>query len=229
MAENYHALTTGEVLALFSTSKQGLSEEKAKARLQEFGLNELQKEKRSNAFFLFVGQFRNALSILLIFAGVLSLFTSDKLEAIAIFSILFINSTLGFIQEYRAEKAMEALEKISAPSARVLRDGKQRKIPARDLVPGDIIMLEAGDIVLTQSNPQHIVRLIILSRKVYRKMLQNLFWAVGYNVVAIPAAAGLFIPLGFRLTPAVGALLMSLSSVIVVINAMTLRKAKLNI
>ncbi|HZX44408.1 MAG TPA: HAD-IC family P-type ATPase, partial [Candidatus Nanoarchaeia archaeon] len=151
MAENYHALTTGEVLALFSTSKQGLSEEKAKARLQEFGLNELQKEKRSNAFFLFVGQFRNALSILLIFAGVLSLFTSDKLEAIAIFSILFINSTLGFIQEYRAEKAMEALEKISAPSARVLRDGKQRKIPARDLVPGDIIMLEAGDIVPADS------------------------------------------------------------------------------
>src|SRR3989338_3829804 len=161
MAENYHALTTGEVLALFSTSKQGLSEEKAKARLQEFGLNELQKEKRSNAFFLFVGQFRNALSILLIFAGVLSLFTSDKLEAIAIFSILFINSTLGFIQEYRAEKAMEALEKISAPSARVLRDGKQRKIPARDLVPGDIIMLEAGDIVPADSRLLDVVSMYI--------------------------------------------------------------------
>ena len=94
---------------------------------------------------------------------------------------------------------------------------------------GTDVAVEAGDIVLTQSNPQHIVRLIILSRKVYRKMVENLFWAVGYNVLAIPAAAGLFIPLGFRLTPAVGALLMSLSSVIVVINAMTLRKAKLQV
>jgi Cu2+-exporting ATPase len=94
---------------------------------------------------------------------------------------------------------------------------------------GTDVAVEAGDIILTQSNPQHLVRLIILARKVYRKMLENLFWAVGYNVLAIPAAAGLFIPLGFRLTPAVGALLMSASSVIVVINAMTLRKTKLQV
>lgn len=94
---------------------------------------------------------------------------------------------------------------------------------------GTDVAVEAGDIVLTQSNPQHIVRLIILSRIVYAKMIQNLWWALGYNIVAIPAAAGLFIPLGFRLTPAVGALLMSMSSVIVVINAMTLKKAKLEI
>jgi len=94
---------------------------------------------------------------------------------------------------------------------------------------GTDVAVEAGDIILTQSNPQHIVRLIVLSRKVYKKMVENLFWAVGYNVLAIPAAAGLFIPFGFRLTPAVGALLMSMSSVIVVINAMTLRKVKLEI
>lgn len=94
---------------------------------------------------------------------------------------------------------------------------------------GTDVAVEAGDIILTQSNPQHLVRLIILSRKVYRKMVENLFWAVSYNVIAIPAAAGLFIPIGFQLTPAVGALLMSMSSVIVVINAMTLRNAKLQV
>jgi len=94
---------------------------------------------------------------------------------------------------------------------------------------GTDVAVEAGDIVLTQSNPQHLVRLIILSRKVYRKMVENLFWAVGYNVLAIPAAAGLFIPFGFRLTPAVGALLMSMSSVIVVINAISLRNVKLTV
>jgi len=94
---------------------------------------------------------------------------------------------------------------------------------------GTDVAIEAGDIILTQSNPQHIVRLIVLSRKVYAKMLQNLWWALGYNTLAIPAAAGLFIPFGFRLSPAVGALLMSMSSVIVVVNAMTLRKAKLEV
>ena len=94
---------------------------------------------------------------------------------------------------------------------------------------GTDVAVEAGDIVLTQSNPQHIVRLVVLSRKVYSKMVQNLWWALGYNILDIPAAAGLFIPLGFRLTPAVGALLMSMSSVVVVINALTLRKAKLEV
>lgn len=94
---------------------------------------------------------------------------------------------------------------------------------------GTDVAVEAGDIILTQSNPQHLVRLIVLSRKVYRKMVENLIWATGYNVLAIPAAAGLFIPLGFMLTPAVGAILMSLSSVIVVINALTLRKTKLHV
>lgn len=92
---------------------------------------------------------------------------------------------------------------------------------------GTDVAVEAGDVVLTQSNPEHLVRLIVLARKVYRKMVENLFWAVGYNVVAIPAAAGLFIPVGIRLTPAVGALLMSLSSVVVVINALQLKKVKL--
>ncbi len=94
---------------------------------------------------------------------------------------------------------------------------------------GTDVAVEAGDIILTQSNPQHLVRLIVLSRKVYKKMVENLIWATGYNVLAIPAAAGLFIPFGFRLSPAVGALLMSFSSVIVVANAMTLRKARLTV
>lgn len=94
---------------------------------------------------------------------------------------------------------------------------------------GTDVAVEAGDIILTQSNPQHIVRLIILARKVYSKMVQNLLWATGYNVLVIPAAAGLFVPWGLTLTPAFGAILMSLSSVLVVVNALTLRKAKLEI
>jgi len=92
---------------------------------------------------------------------------------------------------------------------------------------GTDVAVEAGDVILVESNPQDVVSFIKLSKKVYAKMIQNLWWALGYNVLAIPAAAGLFIPLGFRLTPAVGALLMSLSSVIVVINAFTLQRAEI--
>lgn len=93
---------------------------------------------------------------------------------------------------------------------------------------GTDVAVEAGDVVLTSSNPENVVSFIKLSRKVYSKMVQNLYWALGYNVLAIPAAAGAFIPFGFRLTPAVGAFLMSMSSVIVVANALTLRKARMN-
>lgn len=93
---------------------------------------------------------------------------------------------------------------------------------------GTDVAVEAGDVVLTRSNPEDVVRLITLSKKVYRKMVENLIWATGYNVLAIPAAAGLFYPLGFVLRPAIGALLMALSSVIVVINALTLRNVKLS-
>ncbi|HUX80827.1 MAG TPA: heavy metal translocating P-type ATPase [Candidatus Paceibacterota bacterium] len=92
---------------------------------------------------------------------------------------------------------------------------------------GTDVAVEAGDVVLTRSNPSDVVRLIILARAVYRKMLQNLWWALGYNALAIPAAAGVFAVWGFFLRPEIGALLMSLSTVIVVVNAMSLRRLNL--
>ncbi|MDZ4229312.1 MAG: copper-translocating P-type ATPase [Patescibacteria group bacterium] len=92
---------------------------------------------------------------------------------------------------------------------------------------GTDVAVEAGDVVLTRSNPEDISRLIVLARKVYRKMIENLIWALGYNALAIPAAAGVFIPWGIQLKPEFGAILMSLSSVIVVINAMSLRQVNL--
>jgi P-type Cu2+ transporter len=92
---------------------------------------------------------------------------------------------------------------------------------------GTDIAVEAGDVVLIRNNPQDIVRLLILSRKVYSKMIQNLIWALGYNIVAIPMAAGVFATFGFFLRPEIGALFMSLSTVIVVANAMMLKKVDL--
>ncbi len=92
---------------------------------------------------------------------------------------------------------------------------------------GTDVAVESGDVVLMRSNPLDIVRLIVLSRAVYKKMVQNLVWALGYNIVAIPAAAGVFAVWGFFLRPEIGALLMSLSTVIVVANAMLLKRIKL--
>jgi len=93
---------------------------------------------------------------------------------------------------------------------------------------GTDVAVESGDIVLTDSNPFNVVKLIRLSRKVYVKMIQNLAWALGYNIIAIPTAAGIFSAWGFYLRPEIGALVMSLSTVIVVVNALTLRRIKLN-
>jgi len=92
---------------------------------------------------------------------------------------------------------------------------------------GTDVAVEAGDIVLVRSDPRDVPRIIALSQASYRKMVQNLWWAAGYNVVAIPLAAGVLEPWGFVLSPAAGAVLMSLSTVIVAINAQLLRRAAL--
>jgi len=147
----YYTLNISEAIKSLKSSEKGLTKNEAKKRLEEFGYNELQKEKKLTALTIFLSQFKNALILLLIFAGFLSLFLGERIESIAIFGIVFLNTILGFVQEYKAEKAIEALEKMSAPTAKVLRDGKEQKIPAREVVPGDILLLEAGDIVPADS------------------------------------------------------------------------------
>ena len=92
---------------------------------------------------------------------------------------------------------------------------------------GTEVAVEAGDVVLVRSDPRDMPRIIALSRATYRKMVQNLWWAAGYNIVAIPLAAGVLAPIGVVLSPAIGAVLMSLSTVIVAINAQLLRRAEL--
>ena len=92
---------------------------------------------------------------------------------------------------------------------------------------GTDVAVEAGDIVLVRSDPRDVLRIVELSRASYRKMVQNLWWATGYNVVAIPVAAGVLAPWGVLLSPAIGAMLMSISTLVVAINAQLLRRAKL--
>jgi len=136
-----------DVYLRLNSSGNGLNDDQAAERIKEFGPNTIKPKKRNVALTIIVNQFKNFLIILLIFAAVISFFIGDILEFYGILAIIALSTILGFIQEYRAEKAMETLEKISAPFAKVLRDGKEKKVPADEIVPGDIVLLEEGDIV----------------------------------------------------------------------------------
>ncbi|MEM3580493.1 MAG: HAD-IC family P-type ATPase [Candidatus Bathyarchaeia archaeon] len=137
-----------------------MSTEEAALRLRKFGYNEFERRKRTSPFKIFILQFKNVFTLILLAAIVISTVigwleaeTATKphaaietyADAIVIGAIVILNAVVGFIQEYRSEKAIEAMEKLVAPKARVLRDGKEVSIPAREVVPGDILVLEAGD------------------------------------------------------------------------------------
>ncbi|MCE5202664.1 MAG: cation-translocating P-type ATPase [Actinomycetia bacterium] len=142
----WHAIAADEALALLgSDAATGLSSEEAARRLAEYGPNELERAEKTPAWKMFVAQFNDFMIWVLLVAVVISALEDQVLEAIAIAAILLLNGILGFVQEYRAEQALEALKQMSAPSATVVRDGVEKEIPAAELVPGDIVLLEAGD------------------------------------------------------------------------------------
>jgi len=145
MGNGYH-LNIDEVLSQFnSTADHGLSKAEASRRLMEHGPNELQAARRISPWAILFEQFKNILVLILLIAVVLSAFLGHSIEAIAIAVILLFAVLLGFVQEYRAERAIEALKRMAAPTATVIRDGEEMDMPARDLVPGDIILIRAGD------------------------------------------------------------------------------------
>jgi len=123
----------------------GLSSQEVQKRLEEFGPNELKKEKGKSPVRLFLEQFTDILIIILLVATALSMAIGEFYDAIVIIAIVMACAVLGFTQEYKAEKALEALKKMTAPTATVLRDGKEMELETRDLVPGDIILLYTGD------------------------------------------------------------------------------------
>ena len=142
---NWYQKEVPELLAEFGTSLSGLSSSEASRRLLEHGPNELRAARRISPWVLLLEQFKNTLILILLIAVVLSAFMSHALEAVAIGVIVLFAVGLGFIQEYRAERAIEALKRMAAPTAAVIRHGEELAIPARDLVPGDLILIRAGD------------------------------------------------------------------------------------
>ncbi len=142
----WHSLSAQDALDILGVrADEGLSSTQAESRLEEHGKNILTKTKRASPFVLFLLQFKNVLMVILIFGAILSLYLGHELEAASIGVIVLFSAGLGFFQEYRAERAIEMLQKLSAPAATVIRGGEEQDIPAEKLVPGDIVLLDAGD------------------------------------------------------------------------------------
>lgn len=144
---NWHYLPTDEVLTVTGSSVNGLRSEDASLKLAEFGPNELQEKKKKPAWVLFLHQFKDFMILVLMAAAVIAGVAGDLTDTIIILVIVLLNAIVGFVQEYRAEKAMDALKKIAALQAQVLRDGKPLLIPSSEIVPGDLVLLEAGNVV----------------------------------------------------------------------------------
>ena len=141
----WHTLTVEECFERLTSTPRGLSVAEAARRLEEYGPNELQAAGRVSPWTILLDQFKNVLIIILLFATVLSASLGHGLEAIAITVIVLFAVVLGFVQEYRAERAIEALREMAAPMATVIRDGRERRVNAHELVPGDVILLATGD------------------------------------------------------------------------------------
>lgn len=145
--KQYYLQTKDEVLKEFKTGSDGLSTKQAEENLAKYGKNALVEGKKKTAFQVFLEQFKDLMVIILIIAAVISAFTGDLESTLVIIAVLILNAILGTVQHVKAEKSLESLKSLSSPSAKVLRNGEKIEIDSEDVVPGDIMLLEAGDMV----------------------------------------------------------------------------------
>ncbi len=171
MSKPWHAVEIDEVIDALRASRSGLTSEEASERLKRYGFNEIIRVKRRTALHMFLDEFKDIFILLLIAATAFSAvigyyemlrggeFLESLADAITIGAIVLLCAVTGFIQEYRAERAVEALKRLAAPKARVIRDGLEAIIPAREVVPGDILALEEGDHVPADARLIEVVEL----------------------------------------------------------------------
>ena len=144
---NWHTQSTPAIFESLATSPQGLSSKTAEEKLQQFGPNELQEGKKRTIAGILLAQFKDVMILILLAAAIIAGIIGDLTDTIVILIIVLLNAVIGFIQEYRAEKSMQALKKMAVTQCRVMRDGKSSSLSASLLVPGDVVLLEAGNSV----------------------------------------------------------------------------------
>ena len=143
----WHNLETKEIFSITGSSDNGLSSALAQQKQLEFGKNLLEEKKKKPAWWFFLHQFADFMILVLVIAAIISGIAGDRTDMFIILVIVLLNAIVGFVQEYNAEKAMEALKKMATPTASVLRDGNISSLHSEELVPGDIVLLEAGNTI----------------------------------------------------------------------------------
>ena len=154
-----HTLSPVQVLELLETGLEGLSHNEARERLSLYGPNVLVAARQISPWLILLRQFQNLLIAILIVATAISFLMGESLDAWVILAIVLACVVLGFIQEYRAEKAAAALKKLAAPEATVVREGKEQVVPASEVVPGDLLVLHTGDRVAADARLLEVVNL----------------------------------------------------------------------
>lgn len=144
---NWHLLPLSEITQLLNTTPSGIDDITASERLCEHGKNQIEDKKKKTILQMVLSQLSDFMILILIAAAIISGIIGDITDTIIILAIIIINAAVGFIQEYRAEKAMEALKNMAANHTRILREGKTIDLPASDIVPGDVVVLEAGNVI----------------------------------------------------------------------------------
>jgi len=141
----WHSLSAEEVARHLDTdARAGLSAENARTRLEQHGANEIREGRRRGPLAMFLGQFTDFMILVLIAAAIVSGLIGDLTDTLVIVAIVVLNAVIGFVQEYRAERAIAALKQMAALTAHVVRGGQSRMVPAAELVPGDVVRIEAA-------------------------------------------------------------------------------------
>ena len=143
----WYSRSEEEVLRELSSCRRGLTDAEAHSRLEKYGENVLYEREAVPWWQIFLSQFKDLLVVILMIAAGISMATGDPESALVIFTVLFLNALLGTIQHRKAEKSLESLQKLSSPEARVVREGQSVTIPSSNVVPGDLMILEAGSLV----------------------------------------------------------------------------------
>lgn len=140
--------TAQEVLEHFQVSSQGLSTAQVQENFEKYGKNALSEGKKKSPLVVFLEQFKDLLVIILIIAAIISMVSGNVESTIVIFAVIILNAILGTVQHFKAEKSLDSLKALSSPSAKVYRNGQKQEVDSKDIVPGDILVLEAGDLVV---------------------------------------------------------------------------------
>ena len=146
--KTYFDMTCHDALESQQSSMDGLTSQQSEERLQQYGKNQLAEGKKKGVLAVFFSQFKDLLVLILLVAGAISAFSGNLESTIVIVAVLILNAVLGTVQYFKAEKSLESLKAMSSPTAKVLRDGKRMEVSSLDIVPGDIVFLEAGDMVV---------------------------------------------------------------------------------